>query len=255
MYSMPNYDGFDYYFSAPAGIGFAAIAIIVIFAVLLLLAVAVLSYVFSSIGMYTLAKKRGMKNAFLAFIPVASIYLLGKIADDINVTMNKKSNYGQKLLVTCIPIIVVSELYSVFAGVSAYVVSEFSRLPIYILMVILLVCLVVVVLGVFFLVYMYMCLYKIFKEYSPKKSKTMLVLSILFPILGDIFIFAIRNNKSGYQKWREEQLAIRIRNEQEAAAAAAAEVAVEAVEETAEETVEETADSDETAEENDGEEN
>lgn len=47
------------------------------------LAVIGVFYVLRSIGIYVLAKKLGLKNLYLAWIPFAWVYLLGKIAGDV----------------------------------------------------------------------------------------------------------------------------------------------------------------------------
>lgn len=40
------------------------------------------SYVLYSLGLYTIAKRRGINNPWLAWIPVGSVWILGYIADD-----------------------------------------------------------------------------------------------------------------------------------------------------------------------------
>ena len=41
-----------------------------------------ISYVLLSLGLYTIANRRGIRNAWLAWVPVGSIWILGSIADD-----------------------------------------------------------------------------------------------------------------------------------------------------------------------------
>ena len=63
-----------------------------------------LSYIFSSVGIYRLMKKRNIENAFLAWIPIAKIYAFGSIYDDMEKKENQKqdSHFGIILLVLCL---------------------------------------------------------------------------------------------------------------------------------------------------------
>ena len=42
---------------------------------------AVLSYIFRSVGLYTMAGRRGIRNPWLAWVPVADQWLLGCLSD------------------------------------------------------------------------------------------------------------------------------------------------------------------------------
>ena len=79
---------------------------IVMFVCILLLVVAatgILAYVFSSLAFYRFMKNRNLNNAFLAWIPIVSVYTVGKVYDDINEKQGKKTNFSVILLVlTCV---------------------------------------------------------------------------------------------------------------------------------------------------------
>ena len=57
--------------------------IILIFFAIVLGIVSILLYVFGSLGLMELAKKNKMENSWLAFIPLGSTYLLGKLGFEI----------------------------------------------------------------------------------------------------------------------------------------------------------------------------
>ena len=99
--------GFEYYFDhGPSSAQFnfggglavavTAILLAVLFAVLVFAAA---TYVLRSIGLYTMAKNRGIENAWLAWVPVGNSWLLGQIADEVNSRQGKKTNYSLILLV------------------------------------------------------------------------------------------------------------------------------------------------------------
>ena len=58
-----------------------------------ILAIIAVFYVLRSIGIYVLAKRIGFKNTYLAWIPFAWIYLLGKIAGDVTFFGNRFKNF------------------------------------------------------------------------------------------------------------------------------------------------------------------
>ena len=65
------------------------------------------SYVLYSLGLYTIAKRRGIRNAWLAWIPVATVWILGSVADDYIVRTNGgKSNMRTWMVVLSIVLIV-----------------------------------------------------------------------------------------------------------------------------------------------------
>ena len=38
-------------------------------------------YIFSALGLYTIAQRRGLRNSWLAWIPVANVWILGSLSD------------------------------------------------------------------------------------------------------------------------------------------------------------------------------
>ena len=67
---------------------------------MIMLGVAVLTYVLQSLALYRLAKNRGIANYGLAWVPIGSSWLLGKLADDVNICRrNKKTHFARNLLI------------------------------------------------------------------------------------------------------------------------------------------------------------
>ena len=46
------------------------------------LAFSLIAYIFEAIGLYTLAKRRGLRYPGLAWVPVANVWILGALADN-----------------------------------------------------------------------------------------------------------------------------------------------------------------------------
>ncbi len=208
MYNIPNY-GYYYYdtpdmFESVGEATLGGIFIAVVLAALFFLAVSLVCYIIKGISLYTLAKRRGIKNAFFAFIPVLNMYLVGNIADDICATMNRKTKYAQKILILYIislgisfvtfPISIICALITSFTG-TAVILS--------VIMCLLGAASAVVSIGCD--VYVYISLYRIYNEYAPRYSVVFEVLSIIFPVTQPFFLLYIRNKKSGYEIWLEQR--------------------------------------------------
>ena len=174
--------------------------------VLASLLIAVVMFVFESIALYTLAKKRGIKNAFLAFIPVADSYILGKIYDDISATMNKKTGYAVRMVVLASVALVSGVFACVFLGMSAVIGFAGGEAVMFIFMA---VPFLLVQIGctVALLIFTLISLYAVYKEYVPSNAVLFLVLSVIIPVTMPFLLFSIRNKKSGYQLWCEQRAA------------------------------------------------
>lgn len=59
-------------------------------------------YVLQALGLYTIAKRRGIRNPWLAWIPFGSVWILGAICDDYKTRCGKSSKLRVVLLVLTI---------------------------------------------------------------------------------------------------------------------------------------------------------
>lgn len=80
------------------GLGMGMLTVmIVLYAIVFLIAIA--QYVVNGIAMLRIAKKAGVPNGWMAFLPFTDIYLLGKVADVGGV---KKNNVKRLMITYCI---------------------------------------------------------------------------------------------------------------------------------------------------------
>ncbi len=134
------------------------------------LAVILVYYILESIGLYHIAKCRGIENAFLAWIPIGRAYLLGSIADQIGMHEGKNTRYSLILLIFgCI---------TFFSGMF----TSLFDLPVAFSWILIIAS----------TVFTYIAYYQIFRVHAPEKATLFLVLSIILG-LGPIFVFAVRN--------------------------------------------------------------
>ena len=120
-------------------------------------------YVLKSIGLSTLAKNRGIENPWLAWIPVADLYILGLLVGEMDLFDYHLDNLG-----LWVPVIFVGG-------------SILGRIPFLGFL---------ISLAVFgFAVFLF---YKLFEKYTPQAVVyTVLSALCLFPI----FLYVIRNNQ------------------------------------------------------------
>ena len=164
------------------------IAGILVFAGLAILLLTVVVYVFQSIGLYTIAKRRGIQNPWLAWLPVGNYWIAGSIADQYRyVVKGEEMNRRTILLVTSAVGMAVSWLIS---GVG----MENELLD-----------LVVTGLDVFTFVIWQICLYELYTSCNPKNNVLFLVLGIIFPFMPAFFIFANRKKELGMPPRREPE--------------------------------------------------
>lgn len=197
---------YDYGYSAATdsvamGVGGFFLTFILLF-YLLLLAFSVVSYILTALGMYTIAKRRGIHHAWLAWIPVGSNWLLGSISDQYQyVAKGRVRNRRKVLLGLSLGMFAVIALMLV--GFVMMLISEISGADASEMMfggaiaLILLCYFAMFVLAIILLVFEYIALYDLFASCEPDNSVLYLVLSILVGVVLPFFVFACRNKDKG----------------------------------------------------------
>ena len=199
--------GYDYNFEyalpeVAEGALIGAVGIVATVAVLVLLvcaAFAVVSYVLNAVGMYRIAKRRGIHHAWLAWIPVASNWLLGSIADHYQYVSKQKTTQRRKVLL--ILSIVQAVLCSGYLGssistmVSALQAGPESAVAGVLLMAVFNVCVTGIAIAV--MVFRYIAYFDLFRSCKPKNDVLFLVLSIIFNVTLPFFVFACSGSDEG----------------------------------------------------------
>ncbi len=168
---------------------------------------AIVGYVFQSIGLYTIAKRRGIANPWLAWLPVGYYWIAGSIADQYRyVTEGSVKNRRTILLALSIAGIVVSSLISTMINgsfmLSTGEVSMDQLASLGTLGTVL--NLVTSGLEIAIFVFWQIALYDLYSSCNPKNNVLFLVLGIIFGFLVPFFIFACRNKEEGMPPRREE---------------------------------------------------
>lgn len=189
---------------------FAIVFIILfIFFYLALLALAVVSYVLGSKGIYAIAARRGIRNPWMAWIPIANSWILGSISDQY-----QQRKYGEdpklrkKLLIfsiitqsgaTITPAVGSFHLNLNLGNDSVTMVQndEVLRTVGIVLAVILVpILLAMLVLTIIQTVYQYKAYYSLYASCKPQMAIAFLILSIVTPA-GPFLTYACRNSDDG----------------------------------------------------------
>ena len=200
-----GYDyGYDYGYGADiasdvlAGtLGFLAVFFLAIW--FIALAISVVGYIFSSLGIYTIAKRRGIHNPWLAWLPIGNVWIQGCISDQYQyVAKGKKTNRRKILLGFSLGSMGLAGVYGVMQigtvvaaalgdGAATGATMAGSML----------IYLAAMVLALVVSVFSYVTMYDMFCSCDPDSSVVYLLLSILVSICMPILFFICRNKDLG----------------------------------------------------------
>ncbi|MBQ7802069.1 MAG: hypothetical protein IJ375_07080 [Oscillospiraceae bacterium] len=184
-----------------------AIIGILLAVVLVVAAVAILEYVFQAVGLYTIAKRRGINNPWLAWIPVANVWILGSIADQYQyVARGRVKNKRKILLILGIASLVVSGVFGVIGELAMTAMYNSGADSVIAVSGVVgtLSSLVSWGIRIAHLVFWHMALYDLYNSCNPENSVLFLVLGIVFGVTVPFFIFGNRKKDGGMPPRRPE---------------------------------------------------
>ena len=169
---------------------------------------AVASYVLTALALYVIARRRGLKYPWLAWIPIANCWLLGSLSDQYRYVVRGEHTHRRvfvlffRILRAILNVSLIglaaSLCFQVFGGIWQYNLMS-DMLMDRILnraVALLLVGLPALGVTVAYLVFRYMSLYDLYRSLDPDNCAMFLVLSILFGITEPFFLFFSREKRS-----------------------------------------------------------
>ena len=165
--------------------------------------ISLVMYVLQSLGMYPIAKRRGINNPWLAWIPLGSMWILGSIADDYQLKANNaiKSRRKTLLILPIVLLVLVFVMYAPLVGMMVESVIDGNAPDMEDLVGSLaatgLIALVVMVITIVLTVFQYICMYELFASCDPSNKTVYLVLSIVVSGVAPILMFICRNKDDG----------------------------------------------------------
>ena len=165
-------------------------------------------YVLTSLGLYTIAKRRAINKAWLAWIPVVNCWLIGCISDQYRYVVKGqvKSKRKSLLALTIVQFglvcaFVAALTVTIVCGVNtSLTIAGYSRI-LESIMVPLIVTLGLLLpmagVAIAKAIIYYMAMYDLYTSCSPENNGMFLALSIIFRVTEPFFIFFNRDHDKG----------------------------------------------------------
>lgn len=162
------------------------------------------TYILTSLALYAIASRRGLRKSWLAWIPVINCWLLGSISDQYQYVVKGENKSKRKwllalsllkavLTLTVVILVAVVATSAIFRG-PGFGMRQSITGPI---MGILGVVMPLAAAHVAYLVIRFMALYDVYRSLDPSNSVLYLVLSILFRVTEPFFLFFNREKDLG----------------------------------------------------------
>lgn len=168
------------------------------------LAFSVVSYVLNAVGMYRIAKRRGIHHPWLAWIPVGCSWLLGSISDHYQYVAKQKVTRRRKVLLT-LSLILLGASGALGGGLATAIVLR-NEAQATVAVALAVICyLVVMGLSIAVTVISYIAYYDLFRSCKPGNAVLFLILSVVFGVTLPFFVFFISNSDEGMPARRPRQ--------------------------------------------------
>lgn len=169
---------------------------------------AIAGYVLTALALYTIARRRGLKKPWLAWIPVANCWLLGSLSDQYRYVVKGEHKSKRKILLffrILIAIMWISLIgllvrlcFHAFGSIFWGSMNDNRMFQIlHQALNLLVLFLPLLGISIAYAVFRYMALYDIYKSLDPANCVLFLVLSILFGVTEPFFLFFSRNKDDG----------------------------------------------------------
>lgn len=186
-----------------------------LFLAFLALAVTLVFFVFQGIALYCMAKKRGIRHRWLAFIPFANVMLMGRLAGEVTFFGQKIKRAGLyamivRVIVTAIVFsYVAAEIYLHQSGCIGYeaVDGTLERYRYYFATGTRfqrslfryydgVANLLYLIFGLIGEVLMLVLLCALFRQYAPERYMLLTVLTVFIPLSRYVILFVLRNRRA-----------------------------------------------------------
>lgn len=168
-------------------------------------------FVFRALSVFKIARRRGISNAWLAWVPVCSDWILGSVADQYQyVVKGRIKNRRLPLLLLGIGVGILQIIASV-SGINSMVLAlrmMMGEIPNGAMAPLILAYVLPVILWigtVAQLVIHSIAVYDLYSSCNPQCNVLYLVLGLLFQFLEPFFFFVCRNQEEGMPPRREPQ--------------------------------------------------
>lgn len=186
-----------------------AVAIVMIFYLIMMIVSSVysiLSYVLSCLGTYSVANRRGINHAWLAWLPVGTSWIMGSISDQYQ-QVAKNKNKKKRVALLVMELVMYATVFIFMGSVVAMLVSigingdmmsdQLAMEMMGVMGGMILGELVLFGVAIAYTVTYYFALYDFYASCRPDNAVLYLVLSILLSFVTPFLIFSCRNKDQG----------------------------------------------------------
>ncbi len=191
--------------------GFSIVMLQLFFLYLIILGICLLwgiaAYVMTSLSFHTIAKRRGISKPWLAWIPVANVWIIGSLSDQYRyvaqgkVTNKRKVLLGLYIAVFALLLVMLIPYASIMMLAINSVDSVMTDAQIVQMMTqalaVLAVAFAMMTVAIVYAVFLYIALYDVFRSCDPKNATLYLVLTILLGVVYPFFMLACRKKDLG----------------------------------------------------------
>lgn len=182
--------------------------------------VSIVAYVFTALGLYTIAQRRGIKNPWMAWVPVLNVWILGSIADQYRYVAKGEVRSRRKVLMTtailqtvawlAVMVLLVVMMVKVVMQIPNFGMMSDQMLLSMVLELLLPMAgglLAMGVIAIVHAVFSYIAYADLFASCEPDNKVLYLVLGIFISITLPIFVFICRKKDLGMPPRRAQQTA------------------------------------------------
>ena len=180
-----------------AATAFNAMGIVSVLLILLGGLIGLAFYVMRSLSLYQIARRRKIKGALAAWLPVLDFWLMGRISDQYRARAKQTKTRRALTVVIVMVLVVLVDVISVLViGAGAAIGTEVTVMNGLAIGAVGLLALVGVLAFILEIV-LWVCLYDVYASCRSRGAAAFLLLSIFFPVLQPILLFACRRHDMG----------------------------------------------------------
>ena len=154
-------------------------------------------WILSSVGLHKIAKRRGIANAWLAWLPIGREWVLGSVSDQYQHLVQGKITARRRILpileVACIAVGIVYVGTTAMAEIMAVADGEVGG----VLLAVGIPYLLFLGVAVTNMVFYQICNFDLYRSCNPQNAVVFLLLGIVLPVCQPFFYFACRKKDLG----------------------------------------------------------
>lgn len=150
-------------------------------------------YVFTALSLYTIAKRRGIACPWLAWVPVANLWLIGSLSDQYRYLTRGQLKH-KRIVLLILKAVTLAFTGGLIGSVIWLIGASGSPASVITLLVMVLLDGAA---AIALAVVSFMALYDVYASCDPENATVYLVLTIFFKVLKPIFLFLSRNRDGG----------------------------------------------------------